>query len=212
MKTAEGKVDVKRSVVNWKSGVPVTGYTEEKREWNQNYILPVGYSANNMFIRDWEEPDFGELDFYDLFDLFYSTVCQQVNPYEKTVDGECYEVPADEFEYVIQTYFQIDREKLREKTVYNEKEQTYTYHTRGFYNIGGTPNDPYPEVVGGTKKDNLLTLTVNAVWPMEHTDRAFSHEVVIRLLDNGKFQYVSNHIIPSEDNMELHQEIFTHIP
>ena len=44
---------------------------ETCRELNRKYILPVGYEQNNIFLTDWNEEDFGELDFYDIFDNFY---------------------------------------------------------------------------------------------------------------------------------------------
>lgn len=43
---------------------------EACREWNEKALLPVGYECNNLFLTDWDETDFGELDFYDLFDVF----------------------------------------------------------------------------------------------------------------------------------------------
>ena len=47
---------------------------ETCRELNRKYLLPIGYSRNNMFLTDWSEDDFGELDFYDLFDIFYPVI------------------------------------------------------------------------------------------------------------------------------------------
>lgn len=47
---------------------------ETCRELNRKYILPVGYEQNNIFLTDWSEEDFGDLDFYDVFDIFYSPV------------------------------------------------------------------------------------------------------------------------------------------
>ena len=44
---------------------------EKCREYNRKYILPVGYEKNNLFLCNWSEGDFGDLDFYDLFDRFY---------------------------------------------------------------------------------------------------------------------------------------------
>ena len=32
------------------------------RELNRQYILPVGYERNNLFLTEWSEDDFGELD------------------------------------------------------------------------------------------------------------------------------------------------------
>ena len=44
---------------------------EKCRELNRCYILPVSYGKNNMFLINWNENDFGELNFYDLYDIFY---------------------------------------------------------------------------------------------------------------------------------------------
>ena len=47
---------------------------ETCRELNRQYLLPVGYGGNNLFLTDWSEEDFGNLDFYDLFDRFYPDI------------------------------------------------------------------------------------------------------------------------------------------
>ena len=49
----------------------VLSLDETCRELNRKYILPIGYERNNMFLTDWSEEEFAELDFYDMFDLFY---------------------------------------------------------------------------------------------------------------------------------------------
>nr|WP_330409419.1 DUF6070 family protein [Roseburia hominis] len=40
---------------------------ETYRELSRKYLLPIGFEQNNMFIVDWSEDDFGELNFYDMF-------------------------------------------------------------------------------------------------------------------------------------------------
>ena len=50
---------------------------EKCREYNRKYILPVGYEQNNLFLCNWSEDDFGDLDFYDLFDRFYPMMPSQ---------------------------------------------------------------------------------------------------------------------------------------
>lgn len=181
-----------------------TGYTavrvkpleEECRELNRRYILPVGYGANNMFVMDWSEENFGELNFYDLFHILYPLVYRKNTPYELTVDGAEYRVPEMEFEHVIMTYFHIDERTLRSSTIYLPDEKCYEYHARGFLTYGKSPNTPYPEVVSRKENaDGTITLTVNAVWPQRYLGRAMCSEVVIRPLENGGFQYVSNCVI-----------------
>ena len=34
-------------------------------------MVPVSYNPNNIFITDWDEGDFADLDFYDIFKRFY---------------------------------------------------------------------------------------------------------------------------------------------
>ncbi len=173
------------------------------RELNRRYILPVGYRSNTMFLSDWSEADFSEFDFDDMFDVLYSYVYGTATPYEQAVDGAQYDVPEEEFETVIESYFCIDTETLRKYTRYSAENKTYQFRTRSFADSIASPNIPYPEVVGYVEnEDGTVTLTVNVVWPEMHLSKAFSHEVVVRPLENGKFQYVSNHIIPSEDNAE----------
>lgn len=172
------------------------------RELNEKYILPPGYDLNNMFTADWNEEDYGELNFYDLYERMYQMKYGRA-PFEAAIDSEVYRVPEEIFESVFTAYFRLDSKVLRQYTDYLDKENAYRYRTRGQYDFAPTPSVPYPEVTAWEENtDGTITLTVNAVWPREHLARAFSHEVVIRLLEDGRFQYVSNHVFPSENNVE----------
>lgn len=176
--------------------------SETCRELNRKYILPVGYARNNIFLTDWSEGDFDGLDFYDIFDHFYPILYGQAHPYAANGVAETesvYEIPKSIFENVVMAHFKIDQETLREKTAYLSEKAAYEYRPRGFYD-SEYPNIPYPEVVDYTEnEDGTITLTVNAVYPKENTAKAFSHKTVIRPLDEGGFQYVSNEMISSEE-------------
>ncbi|MCI6630909.1 MAG: DUF6070 family protein, partial [Lachnospiraceae bacterium] len=178
---------------------------ETCRELNRKYLLTIGYSRNNMFLTDWSEDDFGELDFYDLFDIFYPVINGRQVPYTADADlgvGAVYRIPKEVFENVIMMHFDIDSETLQSKTVYHPEDSTYEYQPRGFY-VTEYPEHPYPEVVGYKENDDgTITLTVHVVFPYEDDSCVFAHEVVIRLLENSGVQYVSNRILPSEDNRE----------
>ena len=178
---------------------------ETCRELNRQYLLPVGYGGNNLFLTDWSEQDFGNLDFYDLFDRFYPDIYEQPVPFTPDDDldaGAVYRIPADVFEHVIERHLQIDYEELQRKAAYIPEDQTYEYRPRGFYEVE-YPDIPYPEVVSYTKNgDGTLTLTVNAIYPEENTSRAYTHKTVVRPLDDGGFQYVSNQIIFPEGGCE----------
>lgn len=174
---------------------------EKCREYNRKYILPVGYRQNNLFLCNWSEDDFGDLDFYDLFDRFYPMMYSQPVPYmadENLGVGAVYQVPEELFDNVIGAYFNIDHETLRSKTTYIPELAAYEYRPRGFYE-GEYPVIAYPEVVSYTEnEDGTVTLHINAVYPGGNMSKEFSHTTVIRPFSEGSFQYVSNEIILPE--------------
>lgn len=185
------------------TAVRVQPLEEKCRECNRRYILPVGYGSNNLFLSDWSEPDFQGVDFDDMFALLYASVMGVPIPYEKTVDGEEYLVPEAVYEKVIGSYFAIDNVLLRGMAEYSQQKEGYEYSTRNFLNNSNSPNIPYPEVVDCRDGEaGTLILTVNAVWPQKHLEKAFSHEVTIRPDNDGGFCYVSNHVISSVENVE----------
>lgn len=178
---------------------------EKCRALNEAYMMPIGYVKNNMFLVDWSEDDFSTLDFYDLFDIFYHQIYGKEVPYEPSDNlgvGTVYQIPKVEFEHIMMAYLNIDSETLQQKTLYHTDSKTYEYRPRGFYEAE-YPEHPYPEVVDYTENaDGTITLLVNVVFPYEGLSKVFSHEVVVRPLENDGVQYVSNHVIPSEDNIE----------
>ncbi len=185
------------------TAVRIQPLDEMCREWNRKYILPISYENNDFFLNNWKEGDWDKLNFNDLFHALYPYVYKRRIPYEKSVDGEVYQVPAKEFETVIQSFFSIDKETLQKVAAYREESQCYLYHTRGFYDNVGSPTLPYPEVTACKEQgDGTLILTVNTVWPVRHLSKAMSHEVVVRKLEDGSFQYISNKVLQEEETLE----------
>ena len=176
---------------------------ETYRELSRKYLRPIGFEQNNMFIVDWSEEDFGDLNFYDMYDILYPKVNGQYVPYvadDNLSVSAVYQIPKEEFESVIMKYFNIDSETLQSKTIYDSENLTYEYKPRGFEEVE-YPEYPYSEVVGFTENnDGTITLTANVVFPYAGNSKVYAHEVVVRPLENGRVQYVSNRIIPSEDN------------
>ena len=176
---------------------------ETYRELSRKYLRPIGFEQNNMFIVDWSEEDFGDLNFYDMYDIFYPKVNGQYVPYvsdDNLSVSAVYQIPKEEFESVIMKYFNIDSETLQSKTVYCSENSTYEYKPRGFEEVE-YPEYPYSEVVGFTENsDGTITLTANVVFPYAGDSKVYAHEVVVRPLEDGGVQYVSNRVIPSEDN------------
>ena len=178
---------------------------ETYRELSRKYLRPIGFEQNNMFIVDWSEDDFGDLNFYDMYDILYPKVNGQYVPYiadDHLAVSAVYRIPKEEFESVIMKYFNIDSETLQSKTVYYSEDSTYEYKPRGFEEVE-YPEYPYSEVVDFTENsDGTITLTANVVFPYAGDSKVYAHEVVVRPLEDGGVQYVSNQIIPSEDNYE----------
>lgn len=77
---------------------------EKCREYNQKYVLPIGYEINNLLIADWSEEDYGNVNFYDLFDILYPLKYGKYVPYKSDYTGKEYEIPKGEFETVLQSY------------------------------------------------------------------------------------------------------------
>ena len=176
---------------------------ETCRILTRKYLTPIGFEQNNMFIVDWSEDDFGDLNFYDMYDILYPKVNGQYVPYvadDNLSASAVYQIPKEEFESVIMRYFNIDSETLRSKTVYCSENSTYEYKPRAFEEVE-YPEYPYSEVVGFTENsDGTITLIANVVFPYAVDSKVYAHEVVVRPLEDGGVQYVSNRIIPSEDN------------
>ena len=178
---------------------------ETYRVLSRKYLRPISFEQNNMFIVDWSEDDFGDLNFYDMYDILYPKVNGQYVPYaadDNLSVSAVYQIPKEEFESVIMKYFNIDSETLQSKTVYYSENSTYEYKPRGFEEVE-YPEYPYSEVVGFSENsDGTITLTANVVFPYAGDSKVYAHEVVVRPLEDGGVQYVSNQIIPSEDNYE----------
>lgn len=184
-------------------GLRVKGLSEECRELNRKYLLPIGYNLNNMFIIDWDEENFVNLSFYDLYETLYQMKYEKKIELEVGGVEETYEIAENEFESVVMTYFKINNNTLQQLTDYDEQIKSYRYQTRGKDDFAPTPYIPYPEVVDyEEQEDGTIKLIVNAVWPKENIDKAFTHEVIIRKITDDKFQYVSNHVIHSGENYE----------
>lgn len=190
----------------------VSPLDEKCRDLNRKFILPVGYSQNNIFLTDWNEEDFGELNFYDVFDKFYPILYGQPVPYianENLGVETIYEIPEEIFENVIMTYFNVEKELLRSKTIYRPEKASYEYRPRGFYEAEYS-EIPYPEVVNYIENDDgTITLIINAVYPNENTSKSFSHKIVIRPLGENRFQYMSNQMLSDDYDIWWHSKRFT---
>ena len=170
------------------------------RELNRKYVMPLGYALNNLLITNWDNQNYTELDFYDLYEkMYYMKYGKQV-PYEANYGGAEYEVPKDEFEEVIKTYLPFSNSEIEKGTFYNSDNRTFRYRPRGLYDCE-FPYEPYPEVISYEKlQDGTLKLTIEAVWEIRMLDQAITSELMIKPMEDGSFQYLSNKVIRSDQN------------
>ena len=119
----------------WHIALRVKPLDEKCKELNYRYIIPISYSLNNAFITNWEIGDYGKLDFYDIFCLFYEEIYQTEFPYQMSEDlstGEEYMVSKEEFEKVIMLHFPVTCYELQEILRYDTSTECYIYRPRGF--------------------------------------------------------------------------------
>ena len=71
----------------------------------------------------------------------------------------------------------------------------FRYRPRGLYDCE-FPYEPYPEVISYEKlQDGTLKLTIEAVWEIRMLDQAITSELMIKPMEDGSFQYLSNKVI-----------------
>ena len=163
------------------------------------YIYPVGYIATNIFLIDWQEGNWGNLSFNDQFEyLYYAHHGKQflADHYTVLEDKSSYAIPANEFEEIVLPYYNIDIETFQSLAQYHAEGDYYPWrplNTNDFvkiwyYNIE-------PEVTAYVMNpDGTMTLTVQMLSTDLKMDCLFAHEVTVRPLKNGNFQYVGNRI------------------
>ena len=105
-----------------------------------------------------------------------------------------YEIPATEFEKIVMPYFNINIETFRKLAQYNAEGDYYPWRpleTNDFVRLWYYTIEP--EVTAYTvNSDGTITLTVEVLSTDLKMDCLFTHEVTIRPLENGQFQYVWN--------------------
>ena len=147
----------------------------------------------NLFLCNWREGDWGDLSFNDLFEYLYEK--DRGERFEWS-DLSSFMLPAELFESTVLPYFQISLEKFRKASGYDAEADAYPWRPV-FGDDLTTWKYPMcePEVVSRTRNsDGTLTLTVQVYSRELKTDRLFTHEVTVRLLENGGFQYTANRV------------------
>lgn len=168
----------------------------------RTYLMAGSYFASNLFLTDWTEEDYSDLSFNDLWEYLYHDVTgSYFDPegYEYNAAQHHFELPAEEFEPLIQRYFRIDLETLRHLAGYNPQRNTYPW--RKVVTVDYVDHlslyTMEPEVTAQRENpDGTITLTVQVISTDLKTDCAFAHQVTVRPLQDGSFQFVGNQMLP----------------
>lgn len=168
--------------------------TAKNRELSETYVLGVGYQGNNLLCSDWDTEHMEDLDYNGLYEWLYA-----MKYHEKFEPGKDYNgIPGEDFESLMMEYLPITAEKLREYAVFDEENDTYAWegliysdHIRTYFETS------YPEVTAKREnEDGTVTLTVDAVCRMFLCDdAAITHELTVRISEDGSFQYLENKIL-----------------
>ncbi len=174
--------------------IRVKPMTEEHREMSKRFVLGLGYQGQNLLCSNWNADNMSELDYNGLFEYLYRMKYGEMFNSEDYPNG----IPKVEFESLIMEYLPVTKEQIREYAAFDEKSQTYYWAC-----LGGAIFAPtffgtsVPEVVNiRENEDGTITLTVDAVCDMVICDDAvITHELTVRLAEDGGFQYMGNKIL-----------------
>lgn len=157
---------------------------EKCRELTEKYIAGLSYVNYNMLVVNWDSSNVEDISMPCMFEDIYRIYTG------KNLKTDNWEIPAEEYEKIMTTYFPVSTEQLRKYCKYNEKSNSYEYDM-----IYASPYPPFGEVVDYTENaDGTITLIVDGVWPDYNSDLAFRNTVVVQPFEDGTFRYLSNSI------------------
>jgi len=161
---------------------------EKCRELTEKYIAGLSYVNYNMLVVNWDSSNVEDILMPCMFEDIYRIY---TGKNLKTDNGE---IPAEEYEKIMTTYFPVSTEQLRKYCKYNEKSNSYEYDM-----ISASPYPPFGEVVDYTENsDGTITLIVDGVWADYNSDCAFTNRIVVQPFEDGTFRYLANSIEQKE--------------
>lgn len=166
------------------------------------YLSPVGYPSS-VFTKDWDRQSYKEICFNDLFEPFYTAVYGDYvysDDYERCTDMSCRLIPANIFEDTILRYFDIPLEEFRALSLYMSDTNSYPWQECNCYNVIYCPKLT-PEVK--EKRDNeddTITIVVDVLCFDYKCFPRFTHEITIKPISDGSFQYIENHVTYTDEH------------
>ena len=157
---------------------------EDCQELTEKYISGLSYVNYNVLVTNWNSSNVEDI----LMPCMYEDIYRIYTG--KNLKTQGWEIPAEEYEKIMTTYFPVSVEQLREHCRYNADHNSYEYEM-----IYASPYPPFGEVVDYKENtDGTITLIVDGVWPDYNSDLAFRNTVVVQPFEDGTFRYLSNSI------------------
>lgn len=169
---------------------------EKCRELGNQYILPVSYFGNNLFLTDWDAESMERIEFNDLYEFLYEMKYGEKLNEEEAAGG----IPKAQFEEVILTFFDISVEELEKYARYDAAGGMYPWEPINAWNRIRQVQ-PFPEVVRCVgNQDGTWTLYVEGILIVAGDDCTFRHRVTMRERD-GEWVYVANDIYENDSGV-----------
>ena len=157
---------------------------EDCQELTEKYISGLSYVNYNVLVTNWNSSNVEDI----LMPCMYEDIYRIYTGENLKTQG--WEIPAEEYEKIMTTYFPVSVEQLREHCRYNADHNSYEYEM-----IYASPYPPFGEVVDYKENtDGTITLIVDGVWTDYNSDLAFRNEIVVQPFEDGTFRYLSNSI------------------
>lgn len=162
---------------------------EKCREICSQYISPVSYFCNNLFLTDWDAGSMDQIEFNDLYDFLYRMKYGEMLDEETARGG----IEKEQFENVVQAYFDISAEELERYARYDSVKGVYPWEPIGAWNRVRQVQ-PFPEVVKCVDNgDGTRTVYVEGITIVKGDDCTYRHTVTMKEKD-GRWVYTGNDI------------------
>ncbi len=162
--------------------------SDDCRELTKKYISGLSYVNYNMLVTNWDSSNVEDILMPCMYEDIY-----RIHTGEN-LRTENQEIPAEQYENIMTTYFPVSIEQLRKHCRYIEDSASYPYEM-----IYASPYPPFGEVIDYTENANgTITLMVDGVWSDYNSDCAFTNQIVVQPFEDGTFKYLSNSIEQKE--------------
>ena len=169
-------------------------------ELNKKYVFPIEYECNNLFSTNWNISNYNNINFNQLYDYLYQIENKEYFNYDtlEKIDNTQFYLPKDQYENIIQKYFDVDSNILQKRN-YDSNKKAYLYGTSSCNVTHSQRATLISKVVDYSINNNYLVLTVDVLGYEFGYEKAFTHKLTIKIV-NDTFKYISNEVVDDIDN------------